>query len=360
MTTKTFLFANNASTVLAAPISAGATSLTVASGTGSLFPIPGSNLYAITLNDAATREVFEIIYVQSRSGDTMSNLLRGQEGTTAVSWLAGDYCAQFITAGQQAAMLQRIQLLGNLNIYVNGSTGSDSNTGLSSGQAFATFNHAWAYLLDNYDLNGFTVTINQSGTNTDTLSANGMMIGADTVNSIVIVVNGTWSVTNGSCITANTASLQVQGTGTLSASGSGIGQGYGIAAFSNSQIFYQGITFGNCTVAGVYATQNGQVSAVGNYKISGGGASHVAVDYGANAQISFVTVTITGTPGFAVAFAVAQDCASISSAGATFTGSATGPRYISQRVASIYTAGGGANYFPGNSAGSTATGGQYN
>jgi hypothetical protein len=44
----------------------------------------------------------------------------------------------------------------------------------------------------------------------------------------------------------------------------------------------------------------------------------------------------------------------------TFTGAATGKRYDVTENGVISTAGGGANYFPGNAAGTTATGGQYN
>jgi hypothetical protein len=360
MTTSTFLFADNASTVLAAPISSTATSLTVASGTGSLFPNPGTNqLFALSLNDRLTQAVYEIVYCTRRVGDVMT-VIRGQEGTAKTTWLANDYIANWITAGQQANFLQRTQLQTNLNLYVNGSTGSNSNNGLTSGTAFATFNYCWTYLLDNYDLNGFTVTINQAGTNHDTLSANGNAIGAINTASVTINVGGTWSVTNGSCILANNSNFLVTGSGTLSASGSGIGQGFGIAAFSGAQINFQGITFGNCTIAGVYATQNGQIANSGSYTIAGGGVTHINSNFGANIQISLGTVTLTGTPGFITAFAAASDCATINSSGVTWSGSAAGPRYLSQRVSSIYTAGAGANYFPGNSAGSTPTGGQYN
>jgi hypothetical protein len=45
--------------------------------------------------------------------------------------------------------------------------------------------------------------------------------------------------------------------------------------------------------------------------------------------------------------------------GATFAGSATGPRYVVSLNGVINTFGGGASVFPGNSAGSIATGGQY-
>jgi hypothetical protein len=42
------------------------------------------------------------------------------------------------------------------------------------------------------------------------------------------------------------------------------------------------------------------------------------------------------------------------------SGGATGKRYVAELNGVINTFGGGANYFPGNVAGTTATGGQYN
>jgi hypothetical protein len=70
-------------------------------------------------------------------------------------------------------------------------------------------------------------------------------------------------------------------------------------------------------------------------------------------------VTLTGTPAFATAFAYASIAGIQAWNGTTFSGSATGPRYSVAGNSVVNTAGGGANFFPGNAAGSTATGGQY-
>lgn len=82
------LFTNNASTTLASGIAAGATSITVASGQGALFPvITGSNFFYATL--ANTSNVLEIVKVTARTGDTMT-VTRGQDGTTATAYNIGD------------------------------------------------------------------------------------------------------------------------------------------------------------------------------------------------------------------------------------------------------------------------------
>lgn len=98
------LFANDATTTLASPISSGATSVTLISGTGALFPAPtGGQYFCLTFVDAATGLINEITHCTGRSGDTLT-IVRGQEGTTAVSWLAGDTAANFLTAGTIAAL----------------------------------------------------------------------------------------------------------------------------------------------------------------------------------------------------------------------------------------------------------------
>ncbi|WP_438436591.1 glycine-rich domain-containing protein [Kluyvera georgiana] len=108
----TLLAANNAQTVLAAGISASATSLTVNSGTGSLFPAPsdGVSFFKLTLIDAATGQLTEIMHVTARTGDTMK-IERGQEGTTARAWSANDIAANMMTAGTLSYILGSFQPL---------------------------------------------------------------------------------------------------------------------------------------------------------------------------------------------------------------------------------------------------------
>jgi len=73
--------------------------------------LTGSQYFIGTLNDAATGLVREIVKVTAISGDSLT-VVRGQEGTTAVSWLSGDYFANQWSAGQAAQALQ-VQDLGS-------------------------------------------------------------------------------------------------------------------------------------------------------------------------------------------------------------------------------------------------------
>lgn len=108
----TLLAANNAQTVLAAGISASATSMTVNTGTGNLFPSPvsGASFFKLTLIDAATGQISEIVHVTGRSGDNMT-ISRAQEGTTARAWSANDIAANMMTAGTISYIMSNTQPL---------------------------------------------------------------------------------------------------------------------------------------------------------------------------------------------------------------------------------------------------------
>ncbi|MDV1669774.1 hypothetical protein RZR21_24905, partial [Citrobacter freundii] len=106
------LAANNAQSVLAAGISASATSLTLNTGTGALFPSPvsGTSFFKLTLIDAATGSLTEIVHVTARAGDVFT-IQRAQEGTTARAWSANDIAANMMTAGTLSYILGNFQPL---------------------------------------------------------------------------------------------------------------------------------------------------------------------------------------------------------------------------------------------------------
>ena len=92
------LYSNNASTTLASGISNSATTIVVATGTGSLFPTISSvdDYFNVTLADSAKH--IEIVTVTARTGDTFT-VMRGMENTTARAWLASDILELRITKG---------------------------------------------------------------------------------------------------------------------------------------------------------------------------------------------------------------------------------------------------------------------
>lgn len=87
---------NNAISTLASGIAAGATSISLASGTGSKFPTLGAGDYfpaTISKPDGS----FEIVRVTARSGDTLT-VTRAQEGTTALAFDANSLIELRLTA----------------------------------------------------------------------------------------------------------------------------------------------------------------------------------------------------------------------------------------------------------------------
>jgi hypothetical protein len=106
------LSSNDASTTLGAGISSSTTTIVLAPGGGGLFPSPAANEYfTLTLNDAATRANYEICNCTARTGDSLT-VTRGAEGTTARSWLLGDFAYNTNTANS----------IGTARAYAAGNT----------------------------------------------------------------------------------------------------------------------------------------------------------------------------------------------------------------------------------------------
>ena len=83
-----FLFENNAVSTLLSGINDTVTTINVQAGDGALFPSPtGNDSFRVTLQDSSNN--IEICDCTSRTGDALT-VVRGQEGTTGLSWLAGD------------------------------------------------------------------------------------------------------------------------------------------------------------------------------------------------------------------------------------------------------------------------------
>jgi len=82
------LFANNPASTLLSGITSVVTSLTVQAGDGAEFPSPtGGDSFRCTLEDAGG--LIEIVDVTARAGDVFT-ITRGQEGTLAKAYVAGD------------------------------------------------------------------------------------------------------------------------------------------------------------------------------------------------------------------------------------------------------------------------------
>lgn len=260
----------------------------------------------------------------------------------------------------------RERLTANRTYYVR-TDGSNSNTGLanSAGGAFLTLQKAWDVIQDLIDLNGWTVTVQVGdGTYTAGVDASRPCVGQDAISGIVFQGNsGTpgnviISATNENCFVARRgASFNVKDMELRTTTA-----GDCIIAETGGSIAFSGIRFGACAGRHVEAWGGAVVSPFGAYSIVGNAARHIFAS--SNGVIQFTgtfTITLTGTPAFSQQFARASNNGTIycDSGAITFSGAATGKRYEAVQGGCIDTEGGGANYFPGNSAGSVTSPGVY-
>jgi len=115
-----FIAANNAVSQLAAPITNSATSLSVTSGTGALFPSPGpGQQFALTVTSASNPANTEIMYCTARSGDTLT-VIRATEPVagvqTAYAFALYDSAVHLFTAGTYGACQQTAEFLGQYEV----------------------------------------------------------------------------------------------------------------------------------------------------------------------------------------------------------------------------------------------------
>ena len=262
----------------------------------------------------------------------------------------------------------REKLSATRTYYVR-TDGSDSNDGLSntSGGAFLTIQKA-VDVASTLDLSTYDVTIQlaagtyaiTSGIALRSIVGSGkiIIVGDETTPSnVVIARSGTGTVNDGNfyakAVKGITSIRGVKLTSTAS------GTVVGLLASGGSYMEFQKVDFGSGFTQQIRAADGGTLEATGNYTISAGAGAHMYASTLGSLRIQSVTITLSGTPAFGSFFASAVVAGAINASSLTFSGTATGKRYDASLNGIINTNGGGASYFPGNTAGTTATGGQY-
>lgn len=277
----------------------------------------------------------------------------------ALAGTSNDVLATPLGVSQYVAATVRERLTAARTYYVR-TDGSDSNNGLAdtAAGAFLTLQKAadTAWLLDNA---GYAVTIQiGDGTYTSGCIVAGEKIGtgvvsfkgnASTPSNVVI------STTSTSCFTANDgARIAVQDLELRTTT-----SGSGLITTRAGQINFTNVIFGACATFHIRASDSGRVVSDGNYSISGSAPVHWSGSSLGIIRCASRTITLTGTPAFSTAFAAFQIGAVGVLNSNTFSGSATGVRYDILSNGVIYTNGAATTAFPGNAAGTTATGGVY-
>lgn len=250
--------------------------------------------------------------------------------------------------------------------FVNDSTGSDSNDGLSSGNPFKTIQKGIT-VTQSHNMNGFNATINvATGTYAPFIcgalngSGNVTIVGNLTTPTNVLI-----HATTGEAINVSAPGYILQGMAVQAdANGSAPHQGAGIRA--QAVVVIQNMSFGVCSAAHRYVDPGGLILANGTsngfpsafLNITGNAPYHIFSS--GVVQESQTILNINGTLAF-TAFISMQNLGVWFGpySAINITGSVTGSRYSVSTNAIINTLGGGASYLPGSTAGSTATGGQY-
>lgn len=334
---------------------------TAASGflTFALAGVPDGATVRYAIRDGANSETGTGVYTSS--GTTLTRTVRKSTNSDSAISLSGS-AEVAITPGPEEF---REILLAVRTYYVR-TDGNNSNTGLAdtAGGAFLTIQKAIDVVSGTLDQAGFGVTIQvRSGTYTGTVRLKPLIGGGsctitgDTATPSNVVI----STTSATAIALNSAHVTINSWKIEGVKITTTTAGYGVSLGARSVLLLGAVEFGAVGAGWNHIDVAGGafVQLVANYTISGAAAVHWQATDGGVVQATSLTITITGTPAFSTSFAVAARSGSLLVNSNTFSGSATGTRYIVSMNATIETFAGGATYLPGNAVGSTATGGQY-
>lgn len=250
------------------------------------------------------------------------------------------------------------ELLTSARTYYVRTDGNDSNTGLvnSAGGAFLTIQKA-VDVSAALDCSIYNITIQVAD---GTYAASGVISCKNILGAGEVTIQGNNSTPANVVIDSGFAKT-TPGTKyivkdlKLQKSSSSITQA--LAASGGAILDYGNLVFGTGYTTHISCGTYASITCIGNYAISGAASYHLYSSGYATISMGGKTVTISGTPAF-TAFCISSSKATIVAVTITWSGSATGQRFVVNIDGLINTGGGGANYFPGNSAGDS-TGGTY-
>lgn len=249
----------------------------------------------------------------------------------------------------------RERLLADRNYFVNGTSGSDSNHGLSSTTAFATWQKAWDTIAA-LDTQGFNVNVVVAdGSYTAGVNIGKWWIGGGKVTfqgNATTPANVLLNPTNANCFNITDAGagiLRLQDFKMQTTT-----SGDHIFCTAPAKLEYANIEFGaapsSCHIRAFHP--GFKINPTGAYKITGGGLAHWLLYYGVLESAVAMTVTLTGTLNFALAFAYLDNNAKLYFAGPSFDisgATVTGIRQTQELLTEIQTGGKEeATFFPGS------------
>jgi hypothetical protein len=259
----------------------------------------------------------------------------------------------------------RVRLTAPADFFVS-PMGSDGADGLTTASPWQTLQHAYDTIKNDYDRAGFVAAIHLAdGTygpvngKDNVVYCDGYVVGqvADVrfvgnpqhPENVVITVrsNNIFEIMN---TRVNIDGLTLTGTGSS----------VWLLSYFGGRITFAHLIFGPMGSGIHLSAYGGIILSFSDYQITGGAGYHMLSNTpGSRIHVDNKIITLSGTPRFSAAFAVAENLGLISAYGNKFPGTeAKGTRYIVIRNAVIQTSG-GADYFPGDAPGSAAAGGVY-
>lgn len=269
----------------------------------------------------------------------------------------------------------RTLLNAPLTLYVNNTTGADTNSGLAPGTPFKTIQAAINAMYRNFDFNGNPGSISvangsyvvATGPNTWAAVFSGQPVG---MSSAINLTGNTASpgsvtigVTNGNGILAQLGANVIVAGFTVTTTGSNIGlvasAGYGISALNGAYLSISNCVIGSCGTSQLWCATGSFLVINGPLTLTGTTLFPISVGFNGTLWANSTTVTVSALVASGGAFASASFAGVMEAVSMVFIGTATGPRYAASLNGVINTGSGNANYFPGSLAGSAVTGGQY-
>lgn len=336
--------------------------------------LPGTSpgvLPAGTVVTVSNVDTSAILSIRPGSGA----MLKTSTTATGFSYLCPGQTASFYSDGSNYWAINfpsRCVLKAATTIFVAAS-GSNANDGLTASTPLADASFAWTLVGNNFDLAGITptaITISLAAGTYPQMTLTGSLVGSvlsrntnnvllqgDTVTPANVKIADTGSV-GFAAVQVYNAAVTITGFQITSTNNSDI-----IADFNSDVVFqnldFHGVRSGLNHVISEYGSR---VSVAGNYTISSGAGCHWIAGNGGSIETTGAvtpTITLTGTIAWASGFACSQYVSNIVVQGPlTFSGSATGPRFRALLNGIINSNQVTCTGFPGNSAGTTSTGGQ--
>lgn len=255
----------------------------------------------------------------------------------------------------------RLKITAPITVYV-ATGGSDSNDGLTSGNAKLTIEAALLQGISNFDLNGVGAALViqvAAGTYTSTgdmVHYSGRNVGAQ--GGCAITVQGATGLALDIRLVATSGDVFSINTGAIiclrDLSVSTVTSGNGITSDANSKVYVRNLSF--YAVAGdhMLASNNSSIEMQSSYFIRGStGGAHVHAANGGYINNNGFGAEFSSLSSASFAYFALATSAKIDFSGtiALNAVTVTGQRFLSQQNGTINTSGGGANYFPGSIAG---------